>query len=124
MRNWRRLWCYVERAWKAIMTSWNRLRFFNFEKAWEVSNRTRYRKSKIHKISSYYYKTYRYRNASTLSPTISNKRASSKTRLTILHAFTSTSQEKAKSSKSSSCQKFNLILIHISLALIIVRATV
>ena len=49
--NWRRVWYYVKKVRKAIMTSWNRLRFFNFEKAWEVSNKTRYRKTQINKIS-------------------------------------------------------------------------
>ena len=84
---------YKRKILKAIMTSWHSLRFVNFEMAWEISKKSRHRKSKIKRNTSYYYKTHRYQNASTVSFKIANKRPSKKIKLTILSNFTSTSTE-------------------------------
>ena len=71
---WRRICCYVWKIRKAVMTSWNKQHFINFEKAWEISIKSKHRKAKINRASAYYYKTSRYRNASTSLSTIANKR--------------------------------------------------
>ena len=90
---WRKICFYKRKILKAIMTSWHTLRFVNFEMAWEILKKSKHRKSKIKRNTSYYYKTHRYRNASTVSFKIANKRPSKKIKLTTLSNFTSTSTE-------------------------------
>ena len=90
---WRRFLYYVRKIQKAMMTSWDKMFLLDFEKAWEVSKKSRYRKSRIRNHSSYYYKTYRYRNASTFMPTIACKGLSGRKRLTVLHSVASTTRD-------------------------------
>ena len=90
---WRKICFRFKKKQKAIMTSWHRLRFVNFEMAWEILKKSKHRKSNIKRSTSHYYKTYCYQNASTLSPKIANKRPSKKIKLTILHHFASASTE-------------------------------
>ena len=43
LRWWRRLYWYQKITRKAVMTSCNTIEFYDFENAWEISNKTRYK---------------------------------------------------------------------------------
>ena len=57
---WRRICFHVRKIRKAVMTSWNKQYFINFEKAWEISIKSKHRKAKMNRKTAYYYKTSRY----------------------------------------------------------------
>ena len=51
---WRRICYHVRKLRKAVMTSWNKQHFIDFEKAWEVSIKSKHRKAKINRATAYF----------------------------------------------------------------------
>ena len=80
-RWWRRFCYYYRKYRKAVMTNCKRIKFYNFENAWEISNKTRYKNAKLNIKSS-----FRYRRTKKF-PKIVNCRLSRKRKMSILSAL-------------------------------------